>query len=814
MSDLFSFLFFLGIAATLAVIVFLFVLRRHLLEKGLIARSLNLELLSVRLLQEPPQGEQSREHIREKIALMEQLYANLHGIKDSWWNEFFYGKPQFVLELAVPHAGEELSFYIAVPRAFAASTEKIIQGIFPDAQAERSRDYNIFHPEGSAAGAEARLKINRFYPIRTYQKLEGDPMRELTNAFTKLARKGEGAALQIVARRARARWTRTLREHARLIYQGKPPHTGKGAKIVAAIDQAFRSGQAQSEKEKEEQRLREQQKKLITPSQEEKVRSLEGKAGKALFETNIRLVSSAADRARAESILQGLAIAFEQFSDPNCNRFVVRGAEGGVLKNLLFRFSFRNFDERSKAVLSTEELTSLFHFPNVIMETPKLRVVKAREAPPPPNLPQEGLLLGYNVFRGEESRVYLTEEDRRRHLYIIGQTGAGKSVLLRSMAIQVIQSGKGGCVIDPHGDLVEDMLGFVPRHRMQDVVYFNPGDIRRPMGLNMLEYDPSFPEQKTFIVNELLSIFDKLYNMSIAGGPIFEQYFRNSTMLVMEDPASGNTLLDIQRVLADKAFRDRKLASSKNIVVNQFWTEIAEKAGGEASLKDIVPYIASKIDNFITNEIMRPIVVQEKSAFSFREVMDNQKILLVNLSKGRLGDLNSSFIGLILVGKLLMAALSRVDTTEEKRKDFYLYIDEFQNVTTDSIATILSEARKYRLDLTMTHQFIGQLKEEIKKAVFGNVGSIAAFRIGSDDAEFVAKQFKPIFGEQDLLNIDNRNCYVKLLVEGQTAPPFNMKTYSPEQGDREIAETASEISRQKYGRPREEVEREIVEKYR
>ncbi len=357
------------------------------------------------------------------------------------------------------------------------------------------------------------------------------------------------------------------------------------------------------------------------------------------------------------------------------------------------------------------------------------------------------------------------------------------------------------------------MLGLVPRHRMQDVIYFNPGDIERPMGLNMLEYDPAFPEQKTFIVNELLGIFNKLYNMSIAGGPIFEQYFRNATMLVMDDPASGNTILEISRVLADKKFRDYKISRSNNIVVKNFWTEIAEKAGGEASLKDMVPYITSKTDNFTTNEIMRPIVAQEKSAFNMREVMDNGKILLVNLSKGRLGELNSSFIGLIVVGKLLMASLSRTDMAEEKRKDFYLYIDEFQNVTTDSIATILSEARKYRLDLIIAHQFIGQLKDEIKKAVFGNVGSMASFRIGSEDAEFLAKQFKPVFTEQDLLNVDNYNCYMKLLMQGATAPPFSMKTYEPAKGEKENIEIIKEISRTTYGRPRAEVEQEIIDRH-
>lgn len=800
---LYLLLIFVIVLALLAVLIL-----RGYARRGLISRSLNLELLLVRFSPVAPSPQEpTMQQIREKIALMEQFYSHLHLIRDNWWRKLLYGKPTFSLELTIPSIGEEISFYVAVPRRLRMAVEKVIQGIFPDAQVEVSRDYNIFNPEGQAVGAGIVLKENRYYPLKTYQKLEGDPMKELTNVFTKLAKEGEGAALQIIARPARKKWSRKLKDRAKILFGGKK---AKESVLLGAVRGAgdftgmTPGGPAQE---------RPEELKKITPLQEEIVRALENKASKPLFDANIRILASAVDDARARSILQGLTLAFAQFADQNLNSFKIIPMEGRSLKSFIFNFSFRGFDDYRKIILGSEELTSIFHFPNILTETPKLKIVKAREAPPPVNVPQDGLLLGYNVFRGEKTDIKLSEEDRRRHLYIIGQTGTGKSVFLESMIIQDIQAGKGVCVIDPHGDMVERILGFVPRHRSQDVVYFNPGDVARPMGLNMLEYDPNFPEQKTFIVNELLSIFDKLYNMSIAGGPMFEQYFRNSTLLVMDDPTSGNTLIEIERVLTDKPFRDLKLSRSNNIVVKNFWTQIAEKAGGEASLKDMVPYIASKFDNFIANEIMRPIIAQEKSAFNFREVMDNQKILLVNLSKGRLGDLNSSLIGLVIVGKLLMAALSRTDQPEERRKDFYLYIDEFQNVTTDSIATILSEARKYRLDLIITHQFIGQLKEEIKKAVFGNVGSMVSFRIGSDDGEFMAKQYKPVFSEQDLLNIDNFNCYVKLLIKGQTSPSFSMKTYPSGKGEKEVAEMIKEISRTKYGRPREEVEREIMEKH-
>ena len=806
MDTLLLFYLYLGTIIALVVLVSLFLFMRRISRRGLISRSLSLELLAVRFQILPKEQEMSVQQIKEKIALMEQLYANFHEIKEGKWNTLLYGRPVVALELTVPHIGEELLFFVAVPRRLVHTAEKIIQGIFPEAHVEPSRDYNVFNPEGASVGAAVRLRSNPYFPVRTYQKLETDPMKELTNVFTKISKEGEGAAMQIIIRPAERSWHYKLRRIAKNIYEGKPMRESTTMKVMAGL-----VGMLAQKSSEESLRIPE---KRLTPIQEEITKNLDSKASKALFDVNIRLVASAETPERAAGLLEGLKIAFAQFTDPSLNGFVAEEPKGRALKKFFFNFSFRNFGEDRKLILSTEELTSIFHFPNTPLETPKIKTQRAKLAPPPANLPAEGLLLGYNEFRGDKADIKIMDDDRRRHMYIIGQTGTGKSVFLENMIVQDVQEGKGVCVIDPHGELVEKILEFVPRHRLQDVIYFNPGDIERPIGINMLEYDPAYPEQKTVIVNELFSIFEKLFNMSIAGGPIFEQYFRNAAMLVMDDPSSGNTLIEIERVLADKEFRDLKLSRCKNIIIKNFWTQIAEKAGGDASLKDMVPYVASKIDNFIANEIMRPIVAQEKSSLNFREIMDNGKILLVNLSKGRLGDLNSSFIGLILVGKLLMAALTRVDMAQEKRRDFYLYIDEFQNVTTDSIATILSEARKYRLDLIITHQFIGQLKEEIKKAVFGNVGSVVSFRIGSDDGEFMAKQYKPIFNEPDLLNIDNFNCYIKLLIGGQTTSPFSMKTYPPAKGDKEASKIAKEISRVKYGRPREEIEQEILDKHK
>jgi len=465
----------------------------------------------------------------------------------------------------------------------------------------------------------------------------------------------------------------------------------------------------------------------------------------------------------------------------------------------------------------------MYHFPpSGIESSPHLKQTRFTHAPAPlslPHPPAGGVaLLGINSYRGLETRVYLDPEDRLRHLYIIGQTGTGKTGLMKSMIIQDIKNGDGCCFIDPHGSDILDILAAVPPERYKDVIYFDPADLSRPFALNFLEYDLSRPEQKTFIVNELLMIFRRLYgDVPESMGPAFEQYFRNATQLVMEDPASGSTILDIARVLANSEFRREKLSKSMNPIVNQFWQEIATKAGGEASLENIVPYITNKFDDFTSNDFIRPIVGQQESSFKFRDVMDTKKILLINLSKGRLGEKNANLLGLIVVGKLFMAALSRADTRQfagsTPYPPFYLYIDEFQNVTTDSIPGILSEARKYKLSLTVAHQFLKQIEEKTRNAVFGNVGNMAVFRVGEEDAEFFAKQFAPVFETLDFVNIENRNAYVKMLAGGIPQKPFDMKTPDLPLGNHAQVDDLIHLSSLTYGRDRATVENMIRERY-
>jgi hypothetical protein len=776
-------------------------------KRGELSHSLGLSLLKIQLpraQKEENEQKSTANDLREKIAAMEQVYSQFANITEHGLHAWLYGAPFFSLEVVVPHVGQEVIFYCSVPRKYASATEKLIQGVYPDATIEPVKDYTIFHPDSAVSAAYAKGK-NKSLPLKTYMTMDADPLGSIVNAFSKVSHEGEGLALQIVSRRAENIWNTKLVRLTRYLREGKP--------LYKALKEANASDMVRAVKgaKTEEQRKREESEKQ--PVDETLVDMVNKKAQKILFETNIRIVAAAREKARAESLIQELAVPFAQYMVGDTNGITFAKVGGRSLQRLIYQFSFRTPDPSSTLILSSEELASIAHLPNTLIGARNVASIKAKQAPAPVNVPREGLLLGMNAFRGVDSEVHITEEDRLRHFYIIGQTGTGKTYFMRNMIAQDIEAGNGVCFIDPHGDMCEDILGTIPANRIEDVIYFNPGDVNRPMGMNMLEYDPNFPEQKTFIINELLEIFNKLYDMKTAGGPMFEQYFRNATALVMDDPASGNTLLEINRVFVDKKFRDYKLSKTTNPLVKIFWRDIAEKAGGEASLQNIVPYISSKFDSFLSNEIMRPIVAQEKSAFKLRDVMDNKKILLVNLSKGRLGELNSSLIGLILVGKMLMAAFSRVDIPERDRKNFYLYIDEFQNVTTNSIETILSEARKYRLSLTIAHQFIAQLEEDISKAVFGNVGSLAAFRVGAEDGEFLEKQFGPTFTRTDLINIDNRNCYVKLLINGTTALPFSMRTVAGKQSNPQLAAKAKEYSRLAFGRDRIDVEKEVMEKF-
>ena len=776
-------------------------------EKGPVLKALRMTLFEVSLPGFNKDETQKNKSLKELISKMEQFYSGMLSVSAD--NET--GAGYFVLELSKANYTNEIVFYIAIPDNKRTLFEKQIQSVFPDVKLEEKRDdYNIFNEKGDFVGSYAEFGADQIFPIKTYDVYDYDPLNILLNSFSKVDKDGEGASIQIIVKPNSDRmnlFKRVLRE------------VEKGSKLKEAYkkaDTSFLNIFKQVGKQiisPENKTKKEEEKNQANPHQVT-IENIKAKIDSPLINVNVRIIASSNSREEAGAILSDIESSFNQFESTKGNKFIFKRIEGKELLKMSRDFSFRVFDERENLVLNLKELTTVMHLPeNNFGESSQLKQTNAITAPAPLDLSNEGILLGINIYRNVKTEIRIAPPDRLRHFYVIGQTGTGKTTILKTMIRQDILNGDGVCMIDPHGSDIQEVLSYIPPERYEDVIYFDPSYTARPMGLNMLEYDVRFPEQKTFVINEMMSIFNKLFDMKAAGGPMFEMYFRNAVGLVLEDPESGCTLVDVVRVFSDKNYRELKLSRCKNPLVSSFWKDIATKAGGEASLANVVPYIVSKFDVFLSNEIMRPIIAQEKSAFDFRDIMDKKKILLVNLAKGRLGDINSNLIGLIIVGKLLMAALSRTDSFGDDFPPFYLYIDEFQNVTTDSISVILSEARKYKLALIIAHQYIKQLDEGIKNSVFGNVGTIDAFRVSSEDAEYLEKQFAPVFSAKDLMNLEMHNSYIKMLANNKPTKPFSMETNLPPRGSKVLLDKIKQLSYLKYGKDRAEVEEMIMEKY-
>lgn len=446
----------------------------------------------------------------------------------------------------------------------------------------------------------------------------------------------------------------------------------------------------------------------------------------------------------------------------------------------------------------------------VASEFPGINTMQYQRRSAPSDLPTSGILIGEHYHLRRKRKVFINERDRRRHLYAIGQTGTGKSTFFKNLISQDIRNGRGCGVIDPHGELIDEILPCIPDSRKEDVVYLNPKDYDFPVGINMLESRNAF--EKDFIVNYMIDIFDSLYDLRRTGGPIFEMYMRNALQLLIEQTTDYRpTVLDVPRLFQDEDFRKALLQNCANTFVVNFWENEAEKAGGEMALANMAPYITSKLTRFVYNETMRGIIGQRRSTIDFRSVMDQKKILLVDLRKGILGDMNSHFLGMIVVGKIFTAALSRTEISDKKQMpDFYLYVDEFQNIATKTFAAILSEARKYRLCLTVTNQYIQQIAEDIRPAIFGNVGTLLSFRVGFEDATIISSEFGEVVSANDLIGLSNWNAYVRMLIEGNVSSPFNIQTLLPSHWPNpKAAKEIIELSRRRYGRRRTDVEEEI-----
>ncbi len=793
---------FIGFILLAAGVVLLYLYRHRVTLHDL----LDTVLLEVTLPKEfSEKEEEAKKQEKELISVGEQFYASL-GSLISKRQPFMSPSVHFSLEIAA--YDKQIFFYVNTPRRYKEYVERTIHAQYAKAVIEEVSDYNIFSSHGVAAATEMKLRDHSMLPIKTYQKLESDPLSMMTTAFSKLGT-NEGAALQIVFRRAPRGWRNKGLKLAKKMVEGKSPQ--RFGESASEFGQSFGKEWGKLSGTDDPNRMNNPYENMprLTPGEEEKVKGIEEKANKTAFEVRIRLVASAPTLEAAQNNLNSLINSFSQFDVPEGNGF--KDKKFINQRRVVNDYIFRNFGWPTHYYLNTEEMTSLFHFPIRTTETPTIKRLEAKQAPAPANTPQEGMPLGLNIYRGVKKDAHLKDEDAMRHLYIVGKTGMGKTALIVNLAAYHIKKGRGVCIIDPHGDLIEDTLATMPRERADDVIIFDPSDTDRPVGLNMLDYDRNHPEQKDFVVGEMIRIFEKLFPPEMIG-PMFEHNMRNVMLTLLEDEENPGTIVDIPRMFTDEAYQRYKLRFVKDPLVRSFWEKEMAKTS-DFHKSEMLGYLVSKVGRFVENSMMRNIIGQTHSSFDIREVMDQKKILLVNLSKGKTGEINSSLLGLILVSKMQMAALSRADTTSGERNDFFLLIDEFQNFVTESIATILSEARKYRLSLTMAHQYVAQLAEKseaVRDAVFGNVGTILAMRVGAPDAEFLESEFVPTFDRYDLQNVDKFNAYVKMLIDNKATKPFNVRLYPPPTNrNPRAAELIKQISRLKYGKERSLVEKDI-----
>jgi len=808
------FWYVLGFAVLLLI---LYIIRVIIKEKHLRNKHQRFCIFLVRLPQDKGDGKQSGNEtnrvqaLHEEIAKGETIFSSIGGLPaERGFKAWLYGRnDSYSFELVANK--KKIYYYIVAPLGSERYIEQQINAHYPDASMEEVKDYNIFTPKSEVVAGTLRTKKHYVLPLRTYLKHDTDSMNSLINVMTKLE-EDEGLAIQYVVRSAKGHWHHKA---SRIVRKANKKRSLHGALTTDTLNRIFNFLGEVWDVANPSPKPKTEDTRMLTAMEQEALKGIEEKNSRAGLDVNLRIVVAAHDKIRAKTYLDNLSSGFSQYNSYEYGNSFVNKINTGDRKRTIHDFIYRRFDSRKKFLLNTTEMASLFHLPLKGTETPNIMWLTARNAPAPVDTPTEGIYLGYNVHRGVKKEIHIKRDDRRRHMYVVGKSGGGKSEFIGNMAIQDIINGDGVCVLDPHGDLVSGILSKIPPERAEDVILFRPADIERPMALNLIEFDPKYPEQKTFVINEMIKIFDKLYDLKATGGPIFEQYMRNALLLIMAHPESGSTLMEVPKVLANPEFRKMKLDNCADQTVVDFWKQEAEKAGGDAALANVVPYITSKLTQFISNDTMRPIIGQQNSSFNFREIMDKQKILLVDLSKGAIGEMNAYLLGMIIISKILMNALSRTDMPQSQRKDFYLYIDEFQNFTTDSICSILSEARKYSLNLTIAHQYIGQMVNKgdttIKDAVFGNVGTMVSFRIGVEDAEFLEKEFSPVFNQYDLLNVEKFSVYAKLLIDNTASRPFSMHCPWPTAGvEREgMAQKIKTLSRLKFGQDRSIIEAEI-----
>jgi len=770
---------------------------------------------------------------KEKIALMEQLYRALWEVKalNIWTvlHTWIWRFNTMSFELFVEQ--NEITFYVFARPELAGILEKQITSFYPDAEVtleEKAPD--VWQKGTKLVGYYMKLQKSFMFPLRYYEHMQDDPLNDISNVLGKM-QENEHATIQIIINPSFSdSWQKKVKKYASSAFKGKKQsHFPRipGLSLIGDLFSAiFIPGAAEKTTFAPGATQGDSFVRMIQP-EEELYKRMGEKAGMSGFHCSVRIMSASPSLARAIDITNNIQVAYNVFKDLYGNWFVNRRmfidilpyAINAPIIHWLWKNRINGFLHKT-CLLTERELATIYHFPDSrYNKTPLIQWIAYKVLPPPPNLPKEGILLGKNRYRAKLTDVRILDKDRTRHQYVIGKSGTGKSVLLSHMARQDVQRGAGMCLVDPHGDLIEDVLCYIPKERAKDVVLFDPSDTERPMGLNLLEAHTD--EEKDRAAIDAMEIFIKLFGNEIFG-PRIQHYFRNGCLTLMDDEEEGATLIDVPRLFVDDEFQHYKVSKCKNPVVRSFWEHEIAKTGAREK-EEMIPYFSAKFGPFITNTTIRNIIGQPKSAFDVRQIMDDGKILLVNLSKGKIGDTNAQLLGLIFVNKVNMAALSRANVPESERRDFYLYVDEFQNFTTDAFATILSEARKYKLSLIMAHQYIGQLvaktssyeqsNTKLRDAVFGNVGTMLSFKIGAEDAEYMAKEYAPVLSEQDVIGVANYKCYIKLNINNTTSRPFSMETIWDQTGKNDkMAALVKEYSRMKYGRKKTFVDQEIADR--
>lgn len=748
-----------------------------------------------------------RDVTEEVLSQAQVMYNIIASTATKGFKSKIYGQRHVSFEIVARNG--LVRYYTVVPVVMVDVVRQAIAAAYPAARLEEVEEHHIFSEIGKVSGTiggELTLKKDYVFPISTYLESKRDASRALLNALSSAGR-DDGIGVQLLIRPARDGWTKRSVGEADKITKHKGKKTGLSALLAPkdVMEALWKPPETSDEKSKPEE-------KQLTSLEKAKVDTIEEKTRYPGYETLIRVVVSSNTATQSQSLLKNVVAAFSLFDSPSYNGFKFTVSRN--IEELVTSYIFRFFPQAvSDNILNTVELATIFHLPDrKSIPTSQVERQQAKQVDGPTQVMDEGFLLGYNEFRGLKKPIRLSTNDRRRHSYIIGQTGTGKSVLLENLAFQDMMDGKGFAFVDPHGDSVETLLAKVPKERVEDIIYFNPGDMTNPIGLNMFEFD--HPDQKDFLVQESINMLYGLYDPGHTGivGPRLEHIFRNCALLLMSDP-KGGTFVDIPKCLIDPEFVKSKLQYVTDRTVVDFWTKEFPASQRSNEAGEVISWVVSKFGPFISNDAMRNIIGQTKSGFNLRDIMDNKKILLVNLSKGRMGELNSKLLGIVFIMKFQAAAMGRADIPEDQREDFSLYVDEFQNFATESFESILSEARKYRLNLILGNQFMTQLTDKIREAIIGNVGTVISGRIGTTDAEIMVKRFRPTFTEDDLTKMPNYQSIASVMVNNVPSAPFSM-SFVPPMGNMnsQLSDALKRLSGAKYGRPRAQVEKEIFER--